>query len=206
MNRKSFLVRHREELEGVPDFVLRDAADAALQAGYQKATAEDGPWKITLDDAMLEPLLRHAKGRSFREYVYAARARVGFLGGSGPGDNTINLETILRDRKKYSNLLGYTSWGHMIYTRRMATLEQAYAFLERVRREARPKAKTELFELQLIARSQAAGKQLDYNLDHFDLSYWRERLVEQQFSLSAGYMRDFFQLPNVLNGLFGLLR
>jgi oligopeptidase A len=90
----------------------------------------------------------------------------------------------------------------MIYTRRMATLEQAYAFLARLRSEARPKARTELFELQLVARSQGA----DYKLDYSDVNYWRERLVEKRFSLSTEYLSEFFQLPNVLDGLFGLLR
>lgn len=200
--RKSFLVRDPGELEGLPPDVLADAADAAIHSGYPKATAEAGPWMITLDDAMVEPILRYAKGRTFREFVYGARARIAFLGGAGAGDNTPLLMRMLELRKNYANLLGHSSWADLEFTTRMSTLPQAYGFLARLRRESLPLARRELFELQEFANSQGAL----YELDHFDVEYWRERLLQSRFSLSDAYLRQFFQLPVVLEGLFGLLR
>jgi len=202
MLRKSFLVRKPEELEGIPAYVLADAAAAAVNAGYPKATAEAGPWMITLDDAMVDPILRHAKGQTFREFVYGTRARVAFLGGSGAGDNTPVLMRMLLLRKTYANLIGYTTWADLAFTTRMSTMQQVYAFLSKLRREALPVARRELRELQDFARSQGA----EGDLDHFDLEYWRERLVESKFSLHEEYLRQFFQMPVVLDGLFKLLR
>lgn len=202
MRQKAFLVRKPEEVLGVPAYVLEDAADAARQAGYPKATAEAGPWLLTLDDAMLGPVLKHAKGRTFREYAYAARARVAFLGGAGAGDNTPVLMTMLQERKKYANLLGYSSWADLSFTMKMASPKQAYAFLSRLRRESLPKARRELRELQEFANSQGA----QYELDHFDVDYWRERLIEKKFSLHAGYLREFFPAPAVFDGLFQLVQ
>jgi len=202
MARKSFLVRDRSELDGVPARVFADAADAAILAGYPKATAEAGPWMITLDDAMADPILRNARGRTLREFVYGTRARIAFLGGSGAGDNTPLLTRMLELRKTYANLLGHSSWADLEFTARMSTLQQAYGFLARMRRESLPLARKELSELQEFASSQGAT----YELEHFDVEYWRERLLEDRFSLREDYFREFFQLPVVLEGLFGLLR
>mmetsp|Transcript_48809 Transcript_48809/g.139654 ORF Transcript_48809/g.139654 Transcript_48809/m.139654 type:complete len:877 (-) Transcript_48809:58-2688(-) len=200
--KKSFLVRQREELDGVSDDVFADAAAAAVQAGYPKATPETGPWMVTLDDAMLEPILRQAEGRTFREFVYAARARAAFLGGSGKGDNTPVLAKLLKLRKEYANLIGFSTWADMAFTLKMATMKQAYAFLARLRRESLPAARQELLELQEFAESHGA----EYELNHFDVDYWRRRLTEEQLSLHDDYLRQFFPLPHVLDSLFGLLQ
>mmetsp|Transcript_107345 Transcript_107345/g.334579 ORF Transcript_107345/g.334579 Transcript_107345/m.334579 type:complete len:833 (+) Transcript_107345:95-2593(+) len=202
MARKSFLVRDRTELDGVPVHVFGDAADAAVQAGYPQATLEAGPWMVTMDDAMTDPILKHAKGRTFREFVYGTKKRIAFLGGSGKGDNTPLLTELLKLRAKYASLLGQASWAQLEFTSRMSTLQQAYGFLARLRRESLPVARAELHELQEFATSQGAT----YELEHFDVPYWRERLLESRFSLREGYLREFFPLPAVLDGLFGLLR
>eukprot|EP00438_Fugacium_kawagutii_P005828 Skav231212 [mRNA] locus=scaffold2958:165351:176447:- [translate_table: standard] len=44
-----------------------------------------------------------------------------------------------------------------------------------------------------------------YDLDVFDLEFWRERLVEDRLGLKEEYIRQFFPLDAVLEGLFHLL-
>merc|ERR1719253_495233 len=151
MKRKAFLVRQLDEVDGVPSSVLQDAVAAAVLAGYPKATPEDGPWMISLDDAMTEPILKHAKVRTFREFVYAAKMRVAFLGGSGRDDNTANLINLLKLRLRYANLLGYPTYADLAMRMRMASLKQAFGFLARLRRVARPVAMAELQEVQEFA-------------------------------------------------------
>ncbi|CAE8724039.1 unnamed protein product [Polarella glacialis] len=198
--RRAYLVRQSAELDGVPKWVLDDAAQLALQAGYSKATAEAGPWMISLDSAVVEPVLRHAKGRDFRQLIYGNLARIAFLGGAGKGDNTPVLEEMLRLRRSFANVIGYKSHADIVFTRTMASPKQVYGFLGRLRKESLPKARLELQELQQLARSKGA----DYDLQYFDLDFWRERLLEERLGLQEVYIRQFFPLPAVLEGLSGL--
>jgi len=202
MAKKSFLVRDPKELEGVPFYVLQDAAAAAVQYGYAKATSEKGPWMITLDDAMLEPILCHARSRALRERLHRARKRVAFLGGMGKGDNAAYLGAMLELRYNYSNILGYANFAEMKFAMKMATLPQAYIFLDRIRQIGMPVARRELRELQDVAQKNGA----DYEVDHFDIAYWRNQLIEERFSLGDDFLRPYFPLSAVLDGLFGLLR
>jgi hypothetical protein len=57
------LVTDVSELEGLPPTALGLAAQQARSAGHDKATAEAGPWLLTLDFPSYYPVLTHAKNR-----------------------------------------------------------------------------------------------------------------------------------------------
>mmetsp|Transcript_119363 Transcript_119363/g.337684 ORF Transcript_119363/g.337684 Transcript_119363/m.337684 type:complete len:1017 (-) Transcript_119363:108-3158(-) len=204
LKNKPFLMRKRDEheLRGIPGYVMKDMAAAAAVLGYPKATAEDGPWMITLDDATVDQLLRHAEAREFRDKVYKAHRRIAYLGGAGKNDNLPYLIAMVDLRGQMARVIGYDHYAAMMFTTRMATVKQVYGFLGRLRKESFPVARKELRELQDFAREQGA----DYKLDHHDLAFWRQRLLEHRFSLRQDYIQQFFPLPAVLEGLFGLLR
>jgi len=199
---KAFLVKDRKELAGVPQYVLEDAALAARLSGYPRATTEAGPWKVHFDDAMMEPMLKHATDRTFREYIYGNRKRVAFLGGIGPRDNTEILVKFFKLRIKKANILKYPTFADMAFVDKMATKKQVYAFLGRLRRESLPLARKEVQELRAFARERSGE---EATIDHFDAAFWRERLLEDRFGLREGYIRPFFQFPVVLEALFALV-
>jgi len=201
MESRAYLIRDKSELEGVPEWILKDAVELALQAGYPKATLESGPWLISMHQNIIEGVMKHAKGRGLREMVHENRARIGFLGGTGKGDNTPMLEQLLQVRRRLANVVGYTSHADVVFTRSMASPKQAYGLLGKLRQEAMPVARYEVEELRRLARRQGAT----YELDHFDLEFWRERLLEDRLGLKEEYIRQFFPLDAVLEGLFDLL-
>lgn len=57
------LVTDVSELEGLPPTALGLAAQQARSAGHDKATAEAGPWLLTLDFPSYYPVMTHAKNR-----------------------------------------------------------------------------------------------------------------------------------------------
>ena len=199
MEKRAYLIRDKSELEGVPEWILRDAAEGALLAGYAKATAADGPWLVSMHDAVVDGVLRHGKSRALRELVHENKARVAFQGGAGRGDNTPMLEQLLRARRRFANVVGYDSHADVVFTRTMATPQQAYGLLAKVRQEALPVARADLEELSNLAKRHGE------ELDHFDVEYWRERLLEERYGLNESYVRQFFTLDTVLQGLFQLL-
>eukprot|EP00929_Paragymnodinium_shiwhaense_P078440 TRINITY_DN40658_c0_g1_i1.p1 TRINITY_DN40658_c0_g1~~TRINITY_DN40658_c0_g1_i1.p1 ORF type:complete len:983 (-),score=261.23 TRINITY_DN40658_c0_g1_i1:79-3027(-) len=200
MLRKAFIVRDTSKWEGVPEWVMKDALDAARVYGYPKAKPENGPWMVTFDDALVEPLLKYCHDREMRETIWGSRQRIAFLGGAGRGDNTPYLTALLKIRLGQANILGYASYAEMTFKNRMATLKMAYAFLARIRKESMPVARQEFRELRKYAEKNGA----DYELTQYDVPYWRQRLMEEKLSLKDDYLRQFFPFPQVLQGLFDL--
>lgn len=64
------LVTDKAELDGVPASALALFAQQAKAAGNEAATAEDGPWLLTLDFPSYLPIQRHAKNRALRAEIY----------------------------------------------------------------------------------------------------------------------------------------
>lgn len=199
---KTILIRVSEQVAGLPSWVLKDASEEAIRGGYPKSTPEDGPWMITLEDAIADSVLRYGKDRWLREWVWTNRERVAFLGGVGTHDNTPLLNDMLQIRLRYANLLNYNSHTEMVFAKLMATPKQAYGFLGRIRKEGVPLARLHLLELQEFAKQQGAP----YELSHHDVEFWREQLLEQKLGLRPDYLRQHLPLDSVLKGLFGLLR
>lgn len=66
------LITDKKDIDGLPDSALALAAQIAATKGHEKATAEDGPWMITLDRPSFQSVMRHSRNRSLREEVYRA--------------------------------------------------------------------------------------------------------------------------------------
>lgn len=202
MEKKAFITRSLELLDGLPEWFFEDAAAGARLAGYDLATKERGPWRVMMEDDKVEMVLKHARSRRLREGVYSNKSRVAFLGGAGEGDNTVLMKVMLDQRMKYANELGYSSWALLEFSTKMSTMNQAYNFLARLRRESLPVAQRELQTLQEFAES----KGVTYTLEHYDVDFWRQRLLEEGLGIREAYFRQFFQYPVVLEGLFNLLK
>lgn len=70
--RFSKTITDKKEIEGLPESALALAAQTAVSKGTEDATAESGPWILTLDIPSYLPVMLHAKNRSLREELYKA--------------------------------------------------------------------------------------------------------------------------------------
>jgi oligopeptidase A len=189
-----------EEVAGLPLSLLHIAAQAARAAGAQEATAEAGPWRITLDYPSFGPFMEHSRRRDLREQLYRA-----FItrASSGDGDNTPLITRILRLRQEKAALLGYENFAVLSLASKMAPHVAAVEqLLEELRQASFTAAQRELQELR--AFSHTAGAPEAEDLSHWDLAFWAERLREHRYGFSDEDLRPYFPLPNVLDGLFAL--
>lgn len=83
----------------------------------------------------------------------------------------------------------------------MATLDNAEALLEELRKASYDSAVQDLADVQAYAARQG----VEYELKHWDVGYWAERLKEEKYTLQDEQLRPYFALPNVLKGLFQVL-
>ncbi len=207
----SLILTEPEDIAGLPPSLLSLAAQAARDTAENEvkktATAESGPWRITLDMPSYIPFLRHSRRRDLREQLYRAfvtRASTGEL------DNSPLIEKILDLRRQEARLLGFENYADLSLVRKMApSVAAVESLMEELRVASYDAAKRELEALETFAKEQSArsypsSSQEGVALKQWDMPFWTERMREQQFDLNDEALRPYFPLPNVLAGLFGL--
>jgi oligopeptidase A len=198
----SLTLTNKDEIDGLPPSLLSLAASSARAAGEENATAEDGPWRITLDFPSYFPFMQHSKRRDLRQKLYQA-----FISraSSGELDNAPLIERILQLRLEKAKLLGFNSYAELSLANKMApNVEAVEALLEELRRVSFDAAVKDLEELKAFAAAKGAEEAND--LKHWDISFWAERQREEKFAFSAEELRPYFPLPQVLDGLFALVK
>lgn len=85
-------------------------ASVCLYKGHENATAENGPWIITLDAPSFISVMQHARNRSLREEIYRAYVT---RASSGDLDNTSIIEEILKLRLEKAKLLNYNNYAEV---------------------------------------------------------------------------------------------
>ncbi len=189
-NRFELHILDEKDLSGLPEGVIEAAAQTAAEK------KKEG-WIFTLDYPSYVPFMTYADNRELRKKMAIAFGAKGFH--NDKLDNQKNVLQIATLRHKRANLLGYNSHAHFVLEERMAeTPEKVKSFLYELLAKAKPAAKKEFDELTAYA------KELD-GIDHmekWDGAYYSEKLKQKLFNLDDEKLKPFFELKNVINGVF----
>ncbi|KAJ9699379.1 hypothetical protein PVL29_008128 [Vitis rotundifolia] len=195
------LITDKKDIEGLPATALAMAAEMALSKGHKDATAENGPWVLTLDAPSYRSVMQHAQNRSLREEVYrsyVARAS------SGDYNNTPIIAQILKLKLEKAKLLGYNNYAEVSMEMKMATINKAEELIENLRSASWNAAIRDMEDLENLAKAEDAIEAND--LKQWDINFWGERLRELKYDINEEELRPFFSLPKVINGLFNLAK
>lgn len=186
------------EADGMPPSLKAVTAQAAAGPG-RPADPEKGPWKITLDAAVLLPFMRHSRNRAAREKLFRASAA---RASSGPLDNSPLIEEILRIRREQANLLGFKTYADLNLSTKMARdVPSVDRLIRRLSAAALPAARREMARLLAFARENGFEEDA---LRPWDTAFWSERLREALYDYSDEALSRYFPFPRVLEGLFRL--
>ncbi|WP_410007039.1 M3 family metallopeptidase [Aequorivita nionensis] len=180
----------KKYLSGLPEGVI----EAAAQTAEEK---EKKGWVFTLDYPSYVPFVTYADNRELRKKMAIAFGAKGFH--NDALDNQQNVLQIANLRHKRANLLGYKSHAHFVLEERMAeTPEKVKSFLNELLGKAKPAAQKEFDELTAFA------KELDGidRLEKWDGAYYSEKLKQKLFNLDDEKLKPYFELKNVINGVF----
>ena len=201
-SRKAYelILTDKTDVEGFPATLLEMTASSAKANGHEAATAEAGPWRITLDYPVSGPFMMHCRNRELRETVYRAMISVA---STGELDNQPRIDSILKLRREKAKLLGYSSHAEISLATKMAEDVAAVDKLtEELRATAKPKAEEDHKSLVAFARAATGDESLE--LTNWDVGFWAERMREKEYNLSDEELRPFFPFPKVLEGLFAI--
>lgn len=194
-------IMNKKDVEGLPATALVMASQMAVSKGHDEATAENGPWVITLDAPIYRSVMHHAWNRSLREEVFRA-----YITRASGGDlnNTPIIDQILKLRLEMAKILGFNNYAEVSMEMKMATVYKAAELIEKLRSASWDPAVQDLEDLKNLAKSFDATEAND--LSHWDIFFWSERLRELRYDLNEEELRPYFSLPKVIDGLFNLAK
>ncbi len=181
---------NEDDLAGLPN----GAKEAAAQTAQEKDL--EG-WVITLDYPSYIPFMKYAENRNLRKELSLAFGARAFQ--KNKNNNEENVLKIVNLRHQRAQLLGYKSHAHFVLEERMAeTPQKVQSFLEQLLEKAKPAAQQEFDELSVFAKKMDG---ID-TLQKWDSSFYAEKLKQQKFSLDDEKLKPYFELKNVINGVF----
>lgn len=190
------------DAEGLPESFRRMAAAAWSSADEnseaEKATADSGPWRVTLDVPSFGPFMEHCRNRDLREQAYRAYTT---RASSGAHDNSPLIDEILRLRQEKCGLLKYSNFAELSLSKKMADgVSAVQKMFDDLLEASLETGRRELQEITQLANENGH----EGPLAHWDVAFWAERLREQRYSFTDEALRPYFSLERVLEGLFSL--
>ena len=177
-------------LDGLPETAREAAALTAKEQGKQG-------WVFTLDYPSFSPFMTYSTQRELRKQLYMARNTV-----CTHDNNENNLEIckqLINLRREIAQLLGYKTYADYVLKRRMASnTRNVYRLLNDLIDAYKPTALKERDELRKLAH-----KDVD-KMKPWDSGFYSHKLQMKKYNIDAEMLRPYFELKNVINGVFGL--
>ena len=187
------LILTPEQTDGLP----ASALDAYAQAAKEK---EKEGYLVTLHAPSFVPFMKYSTNRALRQQLYMA-----YNTQCTHDDEYNNLEIVqklVNLRLERAQLLGFDTVADYVLSRRMAeNSANVYKLLNELLDAYAPAAHQEVKEVQQLAK-ELEGE--DFELMPWDWAYYSEKLKEKKFNLNEEELRPYFELKNVIQGVFGL--
>ena len=180
-------------LKGLPD----TAKEAAAQTAKEK---EKEGWIFTLDFPSYTPFMTYATQRELRKQMYMAKNTE-----CTHDNNENNLEIckrLINLRREMAQLLGFENYADYVLKHRMASdTAHVYQLLNDLIDAYKPTALNEVKDIENLAHKLEGD---DFEVMPWDFGYYSHKLQMEKYNLDAEMLRPYFELSNVIKGVFGL--
>ena len=186
------------QLDGLPETAREAAALTAKEQGKQG-------WIFTLDMPSYSPFMTYSTQRELRKQMYMARNTVCTHDNS---ENNLDIcKRLVNLRREIAQLLGYKTYADYVLKRRMASNSRnVYKLLDDLIDAYKPTAIKERDELKKLFERET-GKHKEKAKDKmkpWDVGFYSHKLQMKKYNLDQEMLRPYFELSNVIKGVFGL--
>ena len=198
---KSYTLHITEEvqLDGLPETAREAAALTAQERGMQG-------WVFTLDMPSYSPFMTYSTQRELRQMLYMARNTL------CTHDNTENnveiCKRLINLRREIAQLLGYKTYADYVLKRRMASnARNVYRLLDDLIDAYKPTAIKEREELKKLFEKESQkpkANSQELKMQPWDAAFYSHKLQMKRYNLDQEMLRPYFELSNVIKGVFGL--
>ncbi|MCJ1383232.1 hypothetical protein MMC17_006870 [Xylographa soralifera] len=183
-----------QELKGIPEDVL-----AELEKGTEENT---GKLRLTLEVPHRFAALQYAKNSETRKRVFIA-----FENEGDQNVSVLNETVILRDEA--ARLLGYPNHAAFRIEEKMAKKpETVNAFLNDLRSRLSAGGRRELETLKQLKKADLDSREEAFDGQFFlwDLDFYKEILLEKQYSVDEQKIAEYFPLQTTIQGMLGIFQ
>ena len=186
-------VTDEAQLDGLPATSIEAAAQAASEQGLEG-------WVFTLDHPSYGPFMTYSTDRELRKQMYMARNTVCT---HDNGENNIEIcKRLINLRREIAQLLGYKTYAEYVLKHRMAgNSRNVYKLLDDLIEAYKPTAIKEVADIEKLAKK-IEGE--NFTVEPWDFSFYSHKLQLKKFNIDSEMLRPYFELSNVINGVFGL--
>ena len=187
------LISDESRLAGLPESSKVAARETAQEKGLEG-------WVFTLHAPSFIPFMMYADNRELRRELYMAyNTRCTH---ENQHNNFEIVKQLVNLRLQLAQLLGYKTFADYKLERRMAeNTTNVYKLLDDLLNAYTPTALKEVEEVRNIAKELTGA---DLELMPWDWSYYAHKLKERRFDYDNEQLRPYFELGNVIKGVFGL--
>ena len=190
-NAFQLVIEKKEDLSGLPESLIANAAIAAKEAGME------GKWLFTLHNPSVMPFLQYADNRALREKIFKGYINRGNNGNDA--DNNKVVRDLITKRLEKAKLMGYEDYASFVLEDRMAkTSKNVYDLLDEVWTPALAKAKEELADINAEIKKEGGN----FEAEGWDWRYYFEKAKKAKFDLDENQLRPYLKLDNVRDGAF----
>ena len=187
------LLLNKEQLTGIPESIIETYLHAAKEKGKEG-------YLVTLHAPSYGPFMKYCSHRQLRQELYMAYNTL------CAHENEFNNMEIVRKlvnlRQERAQVLGFKTAADYVLTRRMAeNSDNVYLLLIQLLEAYTPTALQEVQDIQDLAK-ELEGE--SFQLMPWDWAYYSHKLKEKRFSLNDEELRPYFELSQVIAGVFGL--
>ena len=162
---------------------------AALSADFHNAVIDATTPEIA--DAKYTETMKHSADRALRESVYRKRI-------ARAPENAERINKILSLREEAAKILGFANYAEQSIAVKCApSVKAVFVMIDEL-----DKATKTIAEEEDRALEEASGM----NLEPWDSAYYAERLRERKYSYSEDELKRYFELEEVLAGLFRIVK
>lgn len=182
-----------DDLAGLPQSQIDAAREAAAAAN------RPDEYLFTLDQPVYIAFMKYSERRDLREKMW--RLYTG-RNTSGEFSNVDVMKRIAAIRLELANLLGSPDYATHSLQRTMAKNPQnVYALLDQLRDAYTEPLHREMAELTAFASKYENCRMV---IMPWDYSYYANKLKVEKYSFDEEALRPYFELDNVIKGVFGL--
>ncbi|MEO3277874.1 M3 family metallopeptidase [Parabacteroides distasonis] len=189
-NAFKLVIDKQEDLSGLPETLIANAAQAAKDAGME------GKWVFTLQNPSVMPFLQYSDKRELREKMFNAYIN---RGNNNENDNKEVVRDLVAARLAKAKLMGYDDYASFVLEDRMAkSSDKVYQLLDEVWKPALAKAKEELADINAEIKKEGGN----FEAEGWDWRYYFEKAKKAKYNLDENEMRPYFELGHVREGIF----
>ncbi|MCF0164033.1 MAG: peptidase M3, partial [Bacteroidales bacterium] len=185
-NETYVIVDSRDELPGLPEANVQQAADLAKRIG------QEGKFAFNMQRPSCNPVLQYCSNRELRKKVYDA------YNNRGNQDNQYNNKAlctkIVNLRISKAHLMGYEDFASMALEDRMAkNSKNVYDLLDQVWAPAVKAAKAEIEDIKVeMAKDGISGEP-----ERWDYMYYLDKAMASKFNIDQAKISEYLEINNV---------